>query len=415
MNSKIFTVTEVSEYIKYIFDKDYALNSICVQGEISNLKKHSSGNLYFTIKDTSSIINCIMFKDEAESLKFKIGNGFLAIVNGRISSYEKTSQYQLYINSIEPLGKGSLYLAFEQLKQKLSDAGMFNKAHKKQIPYYPEAVGIITSITGAAVRDIIQIAKRRNPNIQLVLIPVLVQGENAAKDIAKAIYLMNEWNKVDIIIIGRGGGSIEDLWAFNEEIVAKAIYNSNIPIISAVGHEIDYTITDFVADLRAPTPSAAAELAIPDLIETKIKIDSFNKRLTNGFVSNTSKYKTRLNQISNKLLLNDPSKQIHDLQNQIDRLKKDLNKSMQFYLQSNEAALVNIINKLEASSPLSILKKGYSICCKDNGQTILNVDNVYKGDILTVQLNDGYIVAKVEGKEKGIWHANNHLKKELSE
>lgn len=415
MNSKIFTVTEVSEYIKYIFDKDYALNSICVQGEISNLKKHSSGNLYFTIKDTSSIINCIMFKDEADSLKFKIGNGFLAIVNGRISSYEKTSQYQLYINSIEPLGKGSLYLAFEQLKQKLSDAGMFNKAHKKQIPYYPEAVGIITSITGAAVRDIIQIAKRRNPNIQLVLIPVLVQGENAAKDIAKAIYLMNEWNKVDIIIIGRGGGSIEDLWAFNEEIVAKAIYNSNIPIISAVGHEIDYTITDFVADLRAPTPSAAAELAIPDLIETKIKIDSFNKRLTNGFVSNTSKYKTRLNQISNKLLLNDPSKQIHDLQNQIDRLKKDLNKSMQFYLQSNEAALVNIINKLEASSPLSILKKGYSICCKDNGQTILNVDNVYKGDILTVQLNDGYIVAKVEGKEKGIWHANNHLKKELSE
>lgn len=415
MNSKIFTVTEVSEYIKYIFDKDYALNSICVQGEISNLKKHSSGNLYFTIKDTSSIINCIMFKDEADSLKFKIGNGFLAIVNGRISSYEKTSQYQLYINSIEPLGKGSLYLAFEQLKQKLSDAGMFNKAHKKQIPYYPEAVGIITSITGAAVRDIIQIAKRRNPNIQLVLIPVLVQGENAAKDIAKAIYLMNEWNKVDIIIIGRGGGSIEDLWAFNEEIVAKAIYNSNIPIISAVGHEIDYTITDFVADLRAPTPSAAAELAIPDLIETKIKIDSFNKRLTNGFVSNTSKYKTRLNQISNKLLLNDPSKQIHDLQNQIDRLKKDLNKSMQFYLQSNEAALVNIINKLETSSPLSILKKGYSICCKDNGQTILNVDNVYKGDILTVQLNDGYIVAKVEGKEKGIWHANNHLKKELSE
>lgn len=415
MNSKIFTVTEVSEYIKYIFDKDYALNSICVQGEISNLKKHSSGNLYFTIKDTSSIINCIMFKDEADSLKFKIGNGFLAIVNGRISSYEKTSQYQLYINSIEPLGKGSLYLAFEQLKQKLSDAGMFNKAHKKQIPYYPEAVGIITSITGAAVRDIIQIAKRRNPNIQLVLIPVLVQGENAAKDIAKAIYLMNEWNKVDIIIIGRGGGSIEDLWAFNEEIVAKAIYDSNIPIISAVGHEIDYTITDFVADLRAPTPSAAAELAIPDLIETKIKIDSFNKRLTNGFASNTSKYKTRLNQISNKLLLNDPSKQIHDLQNQIDRLKKDLNKSMQFYLQSNEAALVNIINKLEASSPLSILKKGYSICCKDNGQTILNVDNVYKGDILTVQLNDGYIVAKVEGKEKGIWHANNHLKKELSE
>lgn len=415
MNSKIFTVTEVSEYIKYIFDKDYALNSICVQGEISNLKKHSSGNLYFTIKDTSSIINCIMFKDEADNLKFKIGNGFLAIINGRVSSYEKTSQYQLYINSIEPLGKGSLYLAFEQLKQKLSDAGMFNKAHKKQIPYYPEAVGIITSITGAAVRDIIQIAKRRNPNIQLVLIPVLVQGENAAKDIAKAIYLMNEWNKVDIIIIGRGGGSIEDLWAFNEEIVAKAIYDSNIPIISAVGHEIDYTITDFVADLRAPTPSAAAELAIPDLIETKIKIDYFNKRLTNGFASNTSKYKTKLNQISNKLLLNDPSKQIHDLQNQIDRLKKDLNKSMQFYLQSNEAALVNIINKLEASSPLSILKKGYSICCKDNGQTILNVDNVYKGDILTVQLNDGYVVAKVEGKEKGIWHANNHLKKELSE
>lgn len=415
MNSKIFTVTEISEYIKYIFDKDYALNSICVQGEISNFKKHSSGNLYFTIKDEASVINCIMFKDEADNLKFKIGNGFLAIINGRVSSYEKTSQYQLYINSIEPLGKGSLYLAFEQLKQKLSDEGMFDKIHKKEIPCYPEVVGIITSITGAAVRDIIQIAKRRNPSIQLMLIPVLVQGENAAKDIAKAIYLMNEWNKADIIIIGRGGGSIEDLWAFNEEIVAKAIYDSNIPIISAVGHEIDYTIADFVADLRAPTPSAAAELAIPDLSETQIKVNSFNKRLINGFENNIFKYKTKLNQISNKLLLNEPSKQIYDLQSQINRLKKDLNKSMQLYLQLNKATLVNAINKLEASSPLSILKKGYSICCKDNGQTILNVDNVYKGDILTVQLNDGYIVAKAEGKEKGIWHANNHLKKESSE
>lgn len=412
MNSKIFTVTEISEYIKYIFDKDYALNSICVQGEISNFKRHSSGNLYFTVKDEASVINCIMFKDEADNLKFKIGNGFLAIINGRISSY--ASQYQLYINSIEPLGKGSLYLAFEQLKQKLSDEGMFDKIHKKQIPCYPEVVGIITSITGAAVRDIIQIAKRRNPNIQLVLIPVLVQGENAAKDIAKAIYLMNEWNKADIIIIGRGGGSIEDLWAFNEEVVAKAIYDSNIPIISAVGHEIDYTIADFVSDLRAPTPSAAAELAIPDLSETKTKINSFNKRLTNGFENNISKYKIKLNQISNKLLLNEPSKQIYDLQNQIDRLKKDLNKNMQLYLQLNKATLVNAINKLESSSPLSILKKGYSICCKDDGQTVTNVDNVYKGDILTVQLNDGYVIAKVESKEKGIWHTevNNHLKKE---
>lgn len=415
MNSKIFTVTEISEYIKYIFDKDYALNSICVQGEISNFKKHSSGNLYFTIKDESSVINCIMFKDEADNLKFKIGNGFLAIINGRVSSYEKTSQYQLYINSIEPLGKGSLYLAFEQLKQKLSDEGMFDKIHKKQIPYYPEVVGIITSITGAAVRDIIQIAKRRNPSIQLMLIPVLVQGENAAKDIAKAIYLMNEWNKADIIIIGRGGGSIEDLWAFNEEIVAKAIYDSNIPIISAVGHEIDYTIADFVADLRAPTPSAAAELAIPDLSETKIKVNSFNKRLINGFGNNIFKYKTKLNQISNKLLLNEPSKQIYDLQSQINRLKKDLNKSMQLYLQLNKATLVNAINKLETSSPLSILKKGYSICYKHDGQTVTNVDNVYKEDILTIQLNDGYIMAKVESKEKGIWHANNHLKKESSE
>lgn len=412
MNNKIFTVKEINEYIKYIFDKDYALNNICIQGEISNLKKHSSGNLYFTIKDETSIINCIMFKQEADNLKFKPGNGFSVIVSGRISSYEKTSQYQMYVDSIEPLGKGSLYLAFEQLKQKLSNEGMFDKSYKRQIPEYPEIVGIITSITGAAVHDIIQIAKRRNPNIQLVLIPVLVQGENAAKDIAKAIYLMNEWNKADIIIIGRGGGSIEDLWAFNEEIVAKAIYDSHIPIISAVGHEIDYTISDFVSDLRAATPSAAAELAIPDLSEIKTKIDSFSERLNNVYENNISECKTKLNQILIKLDSNNPSKRIYFLQKYIDRLKKELNRNMQLYLQTDKTILINTLNKLELSSPLSILKKGYCLLYQKDGQTIINIDKLDKGDSVAIQLNDSYITAKIESKGVGIWHTDSHLKKE---
>lgn len=415
MNNKIFTVKEINEYIKYIFDKDYALNNICVQGEISNLKKHSSGNLYFTIKDETSIINCIMFKQEADNLKFKVGNGFCAILSGCISSYEKTSQYQLYVRSIEPLGKGSLYLAFEQLKQKLSSEGMFDKSHKKKIPKYPEVVGIITSITGAAVRDIIQIAKRRNPNIQLVLIPVLVQGENAAKDIAKAIYLMNEWNKADVIIIGRGGGSIEDLWAFNEEIVAKAIYDSYIPIISAVGHEIDYTISDFVSDLRASTPSAAAELAIPDLSIIKNKIDSLYEQLNNVYNSNVLECKTKLNQISDKLNSNNPYKKICVLQKYVDRLKRNLNRNMQLYLQTDKTILVNTLNKLEISSPLSILKKGYCLSYQKDGQTITSVNDINKSDSVIIQLNDGYIVVKVESKGIGIWHTDNHLKKESNE
>ena len=263
MQVNVYTVSQINGYIKRLIDSDVFLSGLHIEGEISNFKLHSSGHLYFSLKDKTGSIDCVMFRSAAQYLEFMPKNGDAVLVGGRVSLYEKTGKYQVYVDYMQPAGLGALHAEFEKLKQKLAAEGLFDEKFKKPIPEYPKTVALVTSPTGAAVRDMIDVSRRRNPSIKLVIVPVLVQGENAAADIAKGIELVNEWGGADTIIVGRGGGSMEDLWAFNEEIVARAIFKSEIPVISAVGHEVDFTIADFAADFRAPTPSAAAELAIP--------------------------------------------------------------------------------------------------------------------------------------------------------
>lgn len=414
MERKIFTVFQVNQYINSLFENDYALKSLWIQGEISNFKNHSSGHLYFTLKDSQSSINCVMFKTSASHLEFELENGMSIIIFGRISTYEKTGQYQLYAYEIQPMGKGALYLAFEQLKQKLLKEGLFNDSHKKPIPKYPNTIGIITSGTGAAVRDIIQISKRRNPNIQLILIPVLVQGKDASKDISNAIKLMNEWSKADVIILGRGGGSIEDLWAFNEELTVRAVYNSKIPIISAVGHEIDYTITDFVSDMRAPTPSAATEIAVPDLNKLNNVISINTKRIFNALNNTLNMYQLKLKNINNRILSKKILEQIYQLQIYLEKVQKNIYRNIKIRFNQYDKQLSNLNVNLETLSPLSVLKRGYCITYDENGQALKYIENINKDDILNIQFNQGYLVVKTQSKGNNIWQEknNNHSKKD---
>lgn len=408
MDRKVFTVLQVNQYIKFLFEKDYALRSLLVKGEISNFKNHSSGHLYFTLKDSQSTINCVMFKTAAAQLKFKLENGIQVVIGGRVSLYEKTGQYQIYADTIEPAGKGALYLAYEQLKEKLFNEGLFDEAHKKPIPKYPNTVGIITSGTGAAVRDIINISKRRNPNVELIVLPVLVQGSGAAADIAQAIALMNQYAKVDVIILGRGGGSIEDLWAFNEEITARAVYNSKIPIISAVGHEVDYTITDFVADLRASTPSAAAELAITQFSEIKTNIASNRQRLNTVIANRMAMYRYRLNTYNKRITLKAPIQQVYELQIYVEKLQRSMDRNVMRKLQYSKIRLNHVAQRLKSVSPQILLDKGYAIAYNQSGQAINSIETINQHDTLNIQLKDGYIIANVQAKETGIWQEKNN-------
>jgi exodeoxyribonuclease VII large subunit len=414
MDKKVFTVLQVNQYIKFLFEKDYALRSLFVKGEISNFKNHSSGHLYFTLKDSQSSINCVMFKTAASYLNFEVKNGLSVIICGRVSLYEKTGQYQIYADTMEPAGKGALYLAFEQLKEKLYKEGLFDQAHKKPIPKYPNTIGIITSGTGAAVRDIIQISKRRNPSVELIILPVLVQGSTAAADIARAIALMNEYNNVDVIIVGRGGGSIEDLWAFNEEITARAVYASKIPIISAVGHEVDYTITDFVADLRASTPSAAAELAVPDIHKLKTSIVTNRQRL-NSVISNTvNMYQYRLKNLNKRIAFRAPLQQVYELQIYLEKLQKNMDRAILRKLEYSKIKLSNSTEQLKFLSPQTLLDKGYAIAYNEYGQAVGTINDVEKDEVLNIQLKDGYIIANVKAKETGLWQgkSNSRSKKD---
>lgn len=408
MDRKVFTVLQVNQYIKFLFEKDYALRSLLVKGEISNFKNHSSGHLYFTLKDSQSTINCVMFKTAAAQLKFKLENGIQVVIGGRVSLYEKTGQYQIYADTIEPAGKGALYLAYEQLKEKLFNEGLFDEAHKKPIPKYPNTVGIITSGTGAAVRDIINISKRRNPNVELIVLPVLVQGSGAAADIAQAIALMNQYAKVDVIILGRGGGSIEDLWAFNEETTARAVYNSKIPIISAVGHEVDYTITDFVADLRASTPSAAAELAITQFSEIKTNIASNKQRLNTVIANRMAMYRYRLNTYNKRITLKAPIQQVYELQIYVEKLQRSMDRNVMRKLQYSKIRLNHVAQRLKSVSPQILLDKGYAIAYNQSGQAINSIETINQHDTLNIQLKDGYIIANVQAKETGIWQEKNN-------
>lgn len=421
MNEKYLTVSAVTRYLKAKFDIDENLQTVYLKGEISNFKAHTSGHFYFSLKDENSKINAIMFRSNASKVIFKPADGMKVLVTGRISVYEAMGSYQIYVDEMLEDGVGNLYIAFEQLKKKLQAEGLFDKAHKKTIPKIPKRVGIVTASTGAAIRDIMTTIKRRFPICETILFPTLVQGENAKDDIVRNIKRAEDYD-LDVLIVGRGGGSIEDLWPFNEEIVARAIYDCKIPVISAVGHEVDFTIADFVADLRAPTPTAAAELAVPNMSDLKKHIDQLSIRLNEAIYKKVNYLKLYLDSVKNSFVIKNPGvmfenrKQSLDLMNtklnelmlgKVDKLKNELEKIKKSYVltnpkllyKDNVVCLKNIIDKLELLNPLNILSRGYSITYM-NDKALKSVKEVKKDDILKVKLYDGMLEAKVNKIEE---------------
>ena len=416
MSDKYLTVSAITRYLKAKFDVDENLQTVFLKGEISNFKAHTTGHFYFSLKDESSKINAIMFRSNASKVLFKPMDGMKVLVTGRISVYEAMGSYQIYVDEMLEDGVGNLYIAYEQLKEKLQKEGLFNKTHKKKIPKIPKRVGIVTASTGAAIRDIITTIKRRFPICETILFPTLVQGENAKDDIVRNIEMAQNYD-LDVLIVGRGGGSIEDLWPFNEEVVARAIYNSKVPIISAVGHEVDFTIADFVADLRAPTPTAAAELAVPNMSDLKKYISQLSIRLNESVLKRVNYLKLYLDSIKNSFVIKNPmimyenKKQSLDLMNsklndlmlgKVDRLKNEMEKIKKSYVLTNPKLLYkdnilevkNIIEKLELLNPLNILNRGYSITYL-NSLALKSVKEVKENDLLDIKLTDGVIQSKV--------------------
>ncbi len=394
MNEKYLTVGAINRYIKYKLDNDEALQTVFVKGEISNFKAHSSGHLYFSIKDESGKINAIMFSSSAKKLNFIPADGVKVLIIGRISVYEATGGYQIYVSDMQEDGMGNLYIAFEKLKKQLEGEGLFDEAHKKKIPKYPSKIGVITANTGAAIKDILSTIKRRYKIAEVILFPSLVQGENAASDIVRNIKLASNYD-LDVLIVGRGGGSIEDLWPFNEEIVARAIYECPIPIISAVGHEVDYTIADFVADLRAPTPTGAAEMAVPNMSDLVSHINQMKIRLNENIIKKINIEKLKLDSFKNSYILKNPLIIYENKKQKLDMINEKINNIINLKIENNKNSLINLIDKLELVNPLNILKRGFSLTTKDD-KIIKSVKNVDKSDTLDIRLNDGIIKAKVE-------------------
>ena len=394
MKYNAVTVTQLNKYLKDRFDEDENLNAVLVKGEISNFKNHYTGHLYFTLKDENSLIKCIMFKSYTEKLQFKPKDGMKVMVFGSVSVFERDGVYQIYCKSMLEDGMGDLHEKFEQLKAKLEAEGLFSQSHKKTIPMYPKIIGVLTSQTGAVIRDIINVSSRRNPNVYIRLLPVPVQGPGAAEQIASKIKLMNEKKLADVLIVGRGGGSLEDLWPFNEEIVARAIYESEIPIISAVGHETDFTIADFVADLRAPTPSAAAELAVPDIYELKQKIQNYQNRYKEALKKKIEVMKLKFEKIMKSRVFTDPTRKIIDNSIILDDYIKRLEKAITETQKHKKNKYNELIAKLDALSPLKTLIRGYSIVEKE-GKIIKSAKQVNKLDEISIKFIDGKIQAKV--------------------
>ena len=382
------TVSDLNLYIKDKIAQDEALNAVVVKGEISNFKAHYTGHFYFTLKDDKSLIKCIMFKSYAERINFKPKDGMQVIVFGGVSVFERDGIYQIYVKAMQEQGIGDLYAKFEKLKQDLEKEGLFDENHKKKIPIMPKIIGVLSSKTGSVIKDIINVSTRRNPNCYIRLLPVPVQGPGAATEIAKGIKIMNEKNLADVIILARGGGSLEDLWPFNEEIVARAIYASNIPIISAVGHETDFTISDFVSDLRAPTPSAAAELANPDIFELQSKINSLKERARLNLKKKIEVLNLKLNRLNNSRVFTNPMQNIENNYLRVDKYIKSLENSIKLKQKEAEKIFIEQITKLDALSPLKTLTRGYSIIEK-NGQLIKSCNDLNSGDEVQIKLFDG--------------------------
>ena len=394
MKYNAVTVTQLNKYIKERFDEDENLNAILVKGEISNFKNHYTGHLYFTLKDENSLIKCIMFKSYAEKLAFKPKDGMKVMVFGSVSVFERDGVYQIYVKTMLEDGMGDLHEQFEKLKAKLEKEGLFDQKHKKKIPLYPKVVGVLTSQTGAVIRDIINVSTRRNPNVHIRLLPVPVQGPGAAEQIAEKIKVMNEKKLADVIIVGRGGGSLEDLWPFNEEIVARAIYESELPIISAVGHETDFTIADFVADLRAPTPSAAAELAVPDVYELKEKIINYQNRMRQSLKKKIELMKLRYEKCMKSRVFTDPTRNIKDKYIILDTYIKRLETKIRNIQKEKQTKYVEIVAKLDTLSPLKTLTRGYCLTEKE-GNIIKSVKQLETNDEIKLKFYDGEKKAKV--------------------
>ena len=414
MNDKYLTVTALTRYLKYKFDEDENLRNVFLKGEISNFKKHTSGHFYFSIKDEHSKINAIMFNKQASKLSFVPTEGMKVMISGNISVYEATGNYQVYVNELIEDGIGNLYVAFEKLKEKLTKEGLFDSKYKKEIPKIPSKIGIITASTGAAIRDIISTIKRRYPACQAYLFPCLVQGENAAPDIRKKIIQANNYD-LDILIVGRGGGSFEDL---NDEGVARALFDSHIPVISAVGHEVDFTIADFVADLRAPTPTGAAEMAVPNVVELIKQLDQFKIRLSESIYKTVNYQKLYLDSLKNSFVIKNPmmmydskkqkldgslEKIVNLIHSKIDNYQIKLNHIKDSYVINNpeyiykekKQKLKTILEKLELVSPIQVLKRGYSVTYQDN-KIVRSIQDVKVNDNITLKLADGTVEAKIE-------------------
>lgn len=395
----VLSVSDINRYIKEIFSKDLVLSNIWVQGEISNFKHHYSGHMYFTLKDGMGIIKCVMFKTYASSLKFNVKDGMKVLARGYVSLFERDGQYQLYVEGMEQDGIGNLHLAFEELKRKLFERGWFDDEHKKPIPFLPKRIGVVTSPTGAVIRDIINVLSRRNEKFNLLIYPVAVQGETAPPQIAKAIRKLNDENLVDVIIIARGGGSLEELWAFNDEGVCEAVFKSKIPIISAIGHETDFTVTDFVADRRAPTPSAAAEIVMPEKETLKNTISGYEIRLKHGILNWLKLRKNRLMRIQKSSVFTRPNILLDSSRMKIDFSIRGLIHQIERKIINEKTRFKICVSKMDAMSPLKVLHRGYGIIRKANKKEIIrSVTQVENGEEIDIQLSDGIIGCVVKTK-----------------
>ena len=388
------SVTDLNKYIKNKIADDEYLNNILIKGEISNFKHHYTGHLYFTLKDENSLIKCIMFKSYAQKLNFEPKDGMKVYILGSVSVFERDGVYQIYAKVMEEDGVGDLYTKYQKLKEELEKKGLFDQSHKQKIPMMPKVIGVLTSQTGSVIRDIINVSTRRNPNVYIRLLPVPVQGEGAAEKIAEGIDYMNKNQLADVIILARGGGSLEDLWPFNEEVVAYSIYESKIPIISAVGHETDFSISDFVADLRAPTPSAAAELAVPDIYEVKQKINTYQNRLKMALTKKLEIMKLRYDKCMSSSVFKEPTRRIQENYIKIDSYVKQLENVINKIKEKNKNKYIELVSKLDTLSPLKTLTRGYSIIEKD-GKIVKSITDLQTEDEISIRLKDGEKQAKV--------------------
>ena len=401
---RIYTVQEVTSRIRRILDEDEELRDVYIKGELSNLSQPTSGHLYFTLKDEFSELQCVMFREHSRGLKFVPEDGMSVIVRGRISVYEKRGRYQLYVEEIQEAGLGALYLAFEQLKKQLKEEGLFDAVYKKPIPGFPRRIGIITSPTGAAIRDMLKVTKKRFPHVHILIAPVAVQGEGASAQIVQAIQLMNRYSaereEIDVLIVGRGGGSIEELWAFNEEPVARAIFSSEVPVISAVGHETDFTIADFVADKRAATPSEAAEYVVPDKREIERNLQSLELQMRQNVFKAIEYQRKRLESLEKSILFRKPTERINQYRQTVDELKRSMVAELTHLVTLQRKTVQALTGKLDALSPLAILDRGYSICSKlPEGALVRSVEDISVGDALKVLFKDGEAISEVKEKE----------------